>query len=463
MSWLVPTEISERHAVNCSVAKQLKVRVGGSYNARYNTHRPPGNVKLVARPLTPLTRISEKLDSFALIEPAAYDLIHSFNAIPILTRTPFIVTFEDYCPRTPEDRPLEWLERRLRKILLSKNCIGIVAMSEYALRKFKHQHRSHSELSGLLAKTTVVYPAMPASAMEAKRPGDKLRILFVGRDFMRKGGPVVLDAHRQLAALGLPIETTVVSELRWSENDYIGPPDPERSQAVMNSIRRRGIRHYPGLPHAEIVDLMRQADYLLLPTFHDTFGYVTLEAMSNGTPAIATSTCAQNEMIEHGRSGYLLEFENDPVTGDWRWLYCQNKPGYVDAYWQATKTMAHMLADRLARAWEDRKNYQAMSAAAIQRVTERFSIAQAQCRLAPLYQLARSRRRGVLGLASENSSTSTKYERIGRLRNIREQSAFSETHREALHLLEAQQTISGSDEFDRLPDRRGHLSVDPFR
>jgi hypothetical protein len=129
MNWLVRTEVSESRGVNRGITKQLKVRVGRSYNARYNTYHPPGNVQLVIRPLTPLTRISEKLDSFTLIEPAGYDLIHSFNAIPVLTRTRFIVTFEDYCPRTPEDRPVDWLERRLRKVLLSKSCIGIVAMS----------------------------------------------------------------------------------------------------------------------------------------------------------------------------------------------------------------------------------------------------------------------------------------------------------------------------------------------
>jgi glycosyltransferase involved in cell wall biosynthesis len=400
------TVVSEPQAANGSVTKRLKVRVGRSYNARYNTNHPPDGVELIARPLTPLTRISEKLDSFALIEPAGYDLIHSFNAIPVLTRTPFIVTLKDYCPRTPEDRPVEWLERRLRNVLLSENCLGIVAMSEYALRKFKHQHRSHRELSELLAKTTLVYPAIPASARKPKCAGDRLRLLFVGRDFMRKGGPVVLDAHRQLATLGLPVETTVVSDLRWSENDYIGPPERERSQEVMNSIRSTGVTHYPGLPHADVVDLMRQADYLLLPTFHDTFGYVTLEAMSNGTPVIATSTCAQSEMIEHGRSGYLLDFENNPVTGDWRWLYCQKKPGYIEAYWQAGDKMAHELADQLARAWENRTNYELMSAAAIQRVTERFSIAQAQRRLAPLYQIARSRCLDVLCQASEINSTS---------------------------------------------------------
>src|ERR1700730_8556435 len=271
MSWLVRTEVSESQAVNRAVTKRLKVRVGGSYNARYNTHHPPGHVDLVIRPLTPLTRISDKMDSFAVIEPARYDLIHSFNAIPVLTRTPFIVTFEDYCPRCPEDRSIAWLERLLRKILLSSRCKAIVAMSNYALRKFRRQHQNYPNLAALLAKTHVVYPAMPTTGCAPKPAGDKLRLLFVGTDFMRKGGPAVLEAHRRLMALGIPVETTVVSALRWSECDYIGPPDKLRCRAVLDSIASTGVIHYPGLEHAETMQLMQRADYLLLPTLHDTF------------------------------------------------------------------------------------------------------------------------------------------------------------------------------------------------
>jgi glycosyltransferase involved in cell wall biosynthesis len=387
MNWFARSEVVERQDVNRD-AKPLKVRVGGSYNARYNTHHPPGNAKLVVGPLTPLTRIWERLDSVAVIEPGGYDLIHSFDAVPVLTTKPFIVTFEDYCPRTPEDRPAPWLERRLRKVLLSERCLAIVAMSQYAVRKFRHQHRNHPELAELLSKTTVVYPAVPAPTGKPKCAGDKLRLLFVGKDFMRKGGPAVLDAHRRLTALGVPVETTVVSELRWNEEDYIGPPDPERCHEVMNSIGSSGVKHYPGLPHAEVMELMQQADYFLLPTFHDTFGYVTLEAMSNGTPVVATATCAQDEMIEHGQSGYLLDFENDPVTGDWDWLYGQRRSRYVGAYWQANEKLGREMAERLAQAWEERENYEAMSAAAIQRVADRFSIDEAQRRLEPLFRLA---------------------------------------------------------------------------
>jgi glycosyltransferase involved in cell wall biosynthesis len=367
--------------------ERLRVRVGKNYGARYNTHHRPDNVDLVPGPMTPLSRISLKLDSFALIGPG-YDLIHSFNAIPLFTGTPFIVTFEDYCPRVPQDRYIEWLERRLREVLVSDRCLAIIAMSQYALRKFQRQHRNYAGLAKLLAKTHVIYPAMPATGMAPKLAGNVLRLLFVGLDFMRKGGPAVLEAHRRLMGRGIPVETTIVSALRWSERDYVGPPDPRRSCAVMNSIHGRGIVHHAGLPHRETTELMRRADYLLLPTIHDTFGFVSLEAMNCGTPAIATSTCAQNEVVEHGRSGFLLDFENDPVVGDWRWLYGQHKPGYVEAYWQAIQKLTDELVTTLSLAWEQRKDYEAMSAAAIARMAERFDVVKARHRLVPLYRLA---------------------------------------------------------------------------
>jgi glycosyltransferase involved in cell wall biosynthesis len=367
--------------------ERLKVRVGWSYNARYNTHHRPDCFDLILGPLTPLVRFNRKLDSIALVRPG-YDLIHSFNAIPLFTRTPFIVTFEDYCPRVPEDRYIGWLERRLRQVLVSDRCLAIVAMSEYALRKFRRQHQHCPDLAKLLAKTHVIYPAIPAMATAPKAAADVLRLLFVGHDFMRKGGPAVMEAHRRLEAGGIPVETTMVSALGWNAFDYIGPPDELRCRAVLDSVASAGLIHYPSLAHADTIELMRRADYLLLPTLHDTFGYVSLEAMCCGTPAIATSTCAQNEIVEHGRSGFLLDFENDPVVGDWVWLYGQHRNGYVDAYWRAIQMLTDELVEVLSLAWERRKDYEAMSAGAIRRMKERFDIDDARGRLAPLYQLA---------------------------------------------------------------------------
>lgn len=59
-------------------------------------------------------------------------------------------------------------------------------------------------------------------------------------------------------------------------------------------------------------------------------------------------------------------------------------PGYVDAYWQASERLGRPLAESLAMAWEDRKNYEAMSATAIEGVVGHFNAEQAQSGLTPL-------------------------------------------------------------------------------
>ena len=170
---------------------RLRVRVGHSYGARFNTHHGQRNADLIAGALTPLARLNERFDGFTLVGPG-YDLIHSFNAVPLLTRCPFIVTFEDYAPRIPEDRPIPLLERYLVRRLLGPQCIAILAMSEYALRQMKHQHRGLPELDRLLRKSEVLYPGVRPTRSSPKSARDELTLLFVGGDFYRKGGPALL-------------------------------------------------------------------------------------------------------------------------------------------------------------------------------------------------------------------------------------------------------------------------------
>lgn len=49
------------------------------------------------------------------------------------------------------------------------------------------------------------------------------------------------------------------------------------------------------------------ADLLLLPSLHESFGLVALEAMSCGTAVIATSNGGTTEFIDDGHNGYLID------------------------------------------------------------------------------------------------------------------------------------------------------------
>jgi glycosyltransferase involved in cell wall biosynthesis len=366
------------------------VRTRNGYSVDFVIDLGQRNAEILRRPWSPLSRVFAWGDAFTVVPDPDHDLIHSLNGVPVLGRCPYVVTFEDYLPRLPEDRPVPFLERRLQRSLLSDRCRAIVAMSDYARRQFHHQSRDFAGRDQLAAKLEVLRPAVPVRRTVPKRPGDELRLVFVGRDFMRKGGPAVLRAHARLRARGIPVTTTVVSAMRWSADDYVGPPDAAYVARESATIAQEGVVHRPSLTNAEVLALVEEADYLVFPTLHDTFGYVSIEAMAGGTPVIATATCALPEVIVDGVSGMLLEIENDPIVGKWAWTYRTEDPGYLAAYDATIASLADQLVDRLADAWEHRADrYEAMSAAALQRVRDHFNPVTARDRLEALYELCR--------------------------------------------------------------------------
>ena len=133
--------------------------------------------------------------------------------------------------------------------------------------------------------------------------------------------------------------------------------------------------------------MMEESDFLLFPTLHDTFGFVTLEALACGTPVLASATNALPEVIEDGRSGYLLPLELDGLLGRWAWTYRTREPGFIEAYEAATRTLADTMADRLCECWESRERYTSLSEGALERVRTRFDVTQARRRLEELYEL----------------------------------------------------------------------------
>lgn len=375
---------------------QLRVRVPRGYWLPFAAEFGQRDTTFVSRPWTPLKRLgSESLGAFAILPEPDFDAIHALNAIPVLTRRPYVVTFEDWLPRLFDDSHFRRLAGPLRRQMTRPRCIRLLAMSEYAIRQFRVQNRDAPELEALESKLELLRPAVALSRTEPKpHSRDKLRLVFVGKDFYRKGGPALLRAHGQLRAAGIPVETSVVSSLFWAEDDYVGPPSAEYVAQERARIDQPGVIHHGPLSNEEVLGLVGGADYLVLPTLHDTFGYVSIEALAAGTPVIATDTCAQPEIVEHGRCGFLLPLEKDDETGRWPWLERRLDPGYQEAYEQAIEGLSESLTAILSQAWERRGDYEAMSAAALDRVRERFDRDRARQRLEELYDLMRIYRFG---------------------------------------------------------------------
>jgi glycosyltransferase involved in cell wall biosynthesis len=353
--------------------KPLRVRTGRGYEVDFNVALGQTNAEFTKRTDTPLGALGETLNAVCVLEPG-YDLVHCVNAIPLFPRLPFFVTFEDYLPRLwPTRQPALKLEQILLDQLLSDRCAGVFAMSEYAVRQFTRTNADHPNLDALLDKLQVLYPSVVPRATSPKQPNDTLRLLSVGADFMRKGVPALVRAHEQLREQGIPVETTVVSSLHWSADDYIGPADAAFVESEISRLDQPGITHLGRIENDQALNVMESHDFLVLPTFHDTFGYVNIEAMAGGTPVIASATCAIPEIIDDGVSGYLLTMENDAEVGKWPWIDLPHDEHYTARYMSQTESFANEIALRLQGYWADRSVYEEMSAAAVETVASRFN------------------------------------------------------------------------------------------
>ncbi len=327
-------------------------------------------------PVSPLQRVWRGGDAVALTLPDAR-LLHSINAIPPIPLTPFVVTFEDYLPRVPPDRPNSRLSGLLTRQLLGSHCRRILAMSAYAERQFAAQHRAAAYLPELQQKTIRIYPGVPVATRIASEPPDgkrPIRLCAVGYDWLRKGFPAVVHAHEQLRSAGVDVETTLVSQLRWSPKDYIGPPSERVQEEYLQQLRGSSVRHVAVLSRADAQALMAESDVFVFPTLHDTFGYVAIEALAAGTPVITTATCALPEIVEADDNGVLIPMNNDTAVGKWSWVYRNQEPGYEDAYREHIRVATARIVSTVADLAGDSDRLYRMTERALASARERFDM-----------------------------------------------------------------------------------------
>lgn len=169
---------------------------------------------------------------------------------------------------------------------------AIVATSQWAADDLVRTYPSVAGRVRVLPYAARVDRTDPAWIDERfARSGDgPCRFLFMGGDFVRKGGWDLIDAWLAsgLAGRGVLFIATAFN--------LAGASLPE------GVIVTSPIRPYS----AEWVDLWRAADVFVLPTRAEAFGMVLQEAAAAGVPAIATRLNATPEIVEDGRTGLLV-------------------------------------------------------------------------------------------------------------------------------------------------------------
>ncbi len=122
------------------------------------------------------------------------------------------------------------------------------------------------------------------------------RFLFVGKDFIRKGGRYLLDAFRQLKKQVANAELTIVGPTaNFNEPGVIGAGFLSKSNPA---------------DVATLQELFRSATAVVLPSIYEPFGISLTEGMAYGLPCIAADRCAMPEIVTNNETGIVVPAEN---------------------------------------------------------------------------------------------------------------------------------------------------------
>jgi len=176
-------------------------------------------------------------------------------------------------------------------------------------------------------------------------------VLFVGRITRQKGVTHLVDAIRYL-----PSETQVVL--------CAGAPDTPEIAAELRGRVEAARRDHPRIvwiekmvTKQETIQLYSNARVFCCPSVYEPFGIINLEAMACQAPVVASATGGIKEVVVDGETGYLVPFDQDPVT----------------SFPIAPEIFAKDLAAKISELLKDPEKCRRFGAAGRRRVEEIFS------------------------------------------------------------------------------------------
>jgi glycosyltransferase involved in cell wall biosynthesis len=185
--------------------------------------------------------------------------------------------------------------------------------------------RKYYQEQGISIKSCFYPLPFPVESLKEWKPAVTTRVLFIGADYTRKGGDLLLAFWAKSKPKNATLTFVCPSPPMYDSDDVV----------FLTEIKIGTPAHH---------NLLTNHDIIILPTFQDPFGFALLEAINFGICAITTSAAgAASIVIESGgivantpqaAIAELAELCNNPEDIKERQLKCRN---FVHNYDQALR------------------------------------------------------------------------------------------------------------------------------
>lgn len=129
----------------------------------------------------------------------------------------------------------------------------------------------------------------------SQKKGNKF--LFIGRDFERKAGDLVIEAFKILKA------------------QYM--PNAELHMAGCQPLKNvDGIVYYGDVNYDKVSELLNKCDVFCMPSRFEAYGLVFVESLIYGLPCIGRRFFEMPHFIEEGKEGTLIEGEDPKILAE---------------------------------------------------------------------------------------------------------------------------------------------------
>jgi UDP-glucose:(heptosyl)LPS alpha-1,3-glucosyltransferase len=167
-------------------------------------------------------------------------------------------------------------------------------------------------------------------------PKNTFIVLCVANDYLRKGVPTLIKATKRIKDQGglpngRPLRVAVIGKERHEREHELA--ETCKQLGVYDDVKFYG-------PQDLVERWMAMSDVLALPTHFDAFGNVVLEALASGLPALVSDKAGAAEVVEDGKTGWILSDPEDDAALAERIVEASTDPARLDQMAAAGRTAA---------------------------------------------------------------------------------------------------------------------------